>query len=131
MEEFLQKKWCSIEILDRLISYILWSSIFYQCWSKYCFSNFLGEYIHLIFDNGTSLNCDLQNFGAIKDGNTVEIPYEKYPKYCELVSTFEQNNQSMVRTQDNVAANHKNFLHFWLFLGHILFRNRIRRILIF
>jgi arginine/ornithine N-succinyltransferase beta subunit len=102
-----------------------------QCWTEYSFSNFLGEYIHLIFDNGTSLNCDLQNFGAIKGSNTVEVPYEKYPKYCELVSTSEPNNQSMVRVQNNVAANHKTLLHFWLFLGHFLFRSRIRRILIF
>ena len=91
---------------------------------------FLGEYIHLIFHNGTSLNCQLHHFGAIKDSNTVEVPYEKYPEYCELVSTLEPNNQS-IRTQNNVAANHKNLLHFWLFLGHFLFRNRIRRILIF
>ena len=99
-----------------------------HCWTEYCFSNFLGEYIHLIFDNGTSLNCDLQNFGAIKDSNTVQVPYEKYPEYCELVSTFEPNNK---RTQNNVAAIHKPLMHFWLFLGHILFRNRIKRILIF
>ena len=72
-------------------------------------SNFLGEYIHLIFDNGTSLNCDLQNFGAIKD-KTVTVEYEKYPDYCKLVSTVEPSNGSMVRMQSNVAANHTNIL---------------------
>ena len=83
-----------------------------HCWTEYCFSNFLGEYIHLIFDNGTSLNCDLQNFGAIKD-KTVTVEYEKYPEYCKLVSTVEPSNTDkrsiMLRIQ-SIAADYTNIL---------------------
>ena len=90
----------------------MYGSNFYESDVKYCFSNFLGEYIHLIFDNGTSLNCDLQNFGAIKD-KTVTVEYEKYPEYCKLVSTVEPSNtdkRSIMHRIQSIAADYTNIL---------------------
>ena len=60
--------------------------------NKHLFFAYIGEYINLVFDNGTSLNCDLTPYGLIKNNGYEKKddnywnPFYVEPEYdCRLV----------------------------------------------